>query len=139
MVFRVSKSCPILIAKTGLPWGNLTSLLGEMACIAWQNLRCCRWFTARFVKYSHPEEIPLFGPFPCLSLPTVHTTRRHTHMKRHWWEVRRTGPSGRALLTYHTHFALVVSAHHGLQKHCKRPLWCVESLAVMGPLTALLS
>lgn len=97
--------------------GNLTSLLGEMACVAWQNLTCYRWRTACFVKYSHSEEIPLFGPFPCLSLPTVHTTHRHTHMKRHGWEVR-TGPIRRS------------PAHlpHTLCSRGFRPSWVTETL-----------
>lgn len=81
--FQISLQITILVAETALPWENSASLLGETTCIPWQNLVCCRWFTARFIKYSHPEEIPLFeGATPVRGLPTLHTTHKHTHMKR---------------------------------------------------------
>lgn len=113
MVFRLQIT--ILVAETGLPWENSPSLLGETARIPWQSLVCCRWFTAHFIKYSHPEESPLLeGATLCVSLPTLHTTHKHTHVKRRMGGEDRPCPT--ALLPYPTHFAHMVSTHLELQK-----------------------
>lgn len=77
---QISLQITILVVETALPWENSASLLGETACIPWQNLVCCRWFIARFIKYSHPEEIPcLKGPLPCEVYP--HYPQAYTHEK----------------------------------------------------------
>lgn len=40
---QISLQITILVAETALPLENSASLLGETACIPWQNLVCCRW------------------------------------------------------------------------------------------------
>lgn len=110
----------ILIAKTGLPWENLTSLLGKTSCISWQDLPLFAW-AIPIHKFTH----------------SPHYTQAYTHEKN-GREGRRTGLVPPTLLCFPRHCAHMVSTHHGLQKLSKLPFCCRESLEVRGRLTVLL-